>query len=324
MLVGLISAPLIYFDSFEALHNLTRAHEGQQLDELVLIAVVALFLLSIYLIFVANFLGKRLLFTKSEKQKLRHSIEKTRHFVAMGKVLGGVSHSINNQLLPVIALTEEVLEGLDPESEVAQDLCVVRNAAIGAAHILKQLKNFSRQDMAIRETCNLGVALDQAIDLCEKTIPRAIFLYKEIEPLNVRVALSEISLEIVIMNLVSNAVDAIGGAPGRIAVSLSFSDIPTEANDMLKVHSSWVTFSISDSGVGMSKDQISKIFDPFYTTKSAENGTGLGLSETYGIIKAGGGYIDVESTPGVGSTFKIQLPVLLNEDRQGNSRFTPL
>jgi len=324
VLLGLISAPLIYFDFSEALYQFSRSHENQQLDEFMLIAVVAVFLLSIYLIFIASSLGKRLIFAKSEKQDLKRSIEQSRHLVAMGKVLGGVSHSVNNHLLPVIALTEEVLAGLDPHSEAAKDLCVVRDAAIGAAHILTQLKNFSRQEMAVRETCNLGLSLDKAIDLCEKIIPSSIFLYKDLDPCTVQVALSELSLEIVVLNLISNAVDAIGGAAGRIGISLALSDIPAEASDALKAYSTWVSIKIEDSGAGMSSDQLVKIFDPFYTTKSKDKGTGLGLSETYGIIKAGGGYINVESVLGAGATFTIQLPVLLNEERLGHSRFTPL
>ena len=324
VLLGLISAPLIYFDFTEILYQFSRDHEDQQLDEFMLIAVVAVFLLSIYLIFIAASLVKRLLFTQAQKQDLKRSVEQTRHLVAMGKVLGGVSHSVNNHLLPMIALTDEVLEGLDPDSEAAKDLGVVRNAAIGAAKILKQLKNFSMQNMAVRETCDLDAALNHAIDFCEKIIPSSIFLYQEIDSRNVKVALSELSVEIVILNLISNAVDAIGGVPGRIGISLFPSEVPPEASDALKAYSSWVSLKVEDSGAGMSGEQIVKIFDPFYTTKSADKGTGLGLSETYGIIKAGGGYINVESVPGAGSTFTIQLPVLLYEDRLGHSRFTPL
>lgn len=323
-LVAFIAIPLIYFDVAEALYQFSRQYEHHQLDELILIALAALFVLSIYLIFIAIHLGKQLILTKSEKQNLQHSIEQTRHLVAMGTVLGGVSHSVNNHLMPVIGLTAMVLEDLDPNSEAAKDLGVVLDAAIGAAHIIRQLKNFSRQEMTIRETCNLGVALEHALHLCEKIIPSSIFLDKDIEALNVQVALSEVSLEIVILNLIMNAVDAIGGAQGTIGVSLASSEIPADASEALKVYSTWVRLKIEDSGEGMSNDQISKIFEPFYTTKPVGKGTGLGLSETYGIIKAGGGDIHVESTPGVGSAFTIQLPVLLNEDRRGSSRFTPL
>ncbi|MCF8159591.1 MAG: hypothetical protein K9J76_02705 [Polaromonas sp.] len=323
-LVVLISAPLIYFDVSEGLYQFSRAYEHRQLDELILIALAALFILSIYLILMAIHLGKRLILTKSEKQNLQRSIDQTRHLVAMGTVLGGVSHSVNNHLLPVITLTTMLLEDLDPNSEVAKDLGVVLNAAIGAAHIIKQLKNFSRQEMAVRETCNLGLALAHALQLCEQIVPSSIFLDKNIETLNVQVALSEVSLEIVILNLIMNAVDAIGGAQGRIGISLASSEVPAEASDALKVYSAWINLRIEDSGEGMSDSQIGKIFEPFYTTKPAGKGTGLGLSETYGIIKAGGGYVHVESTPRVGAAFSIRLPVLLNEDRQGSSRFTPL
>lgn len=323
-LVALVSMPLIYFDAAELLYQFSRRYEHRQLDELILIAVVALFILSIYLIFMAIYLGKRLILTNSEKRLLQRSIDQTRQLVAMGKVLGGVSHSVNNHLLPVVALTSMVLEDMDPDSEAAKDLGVVLEAALGAAHILRQLKNFSRQEMGVRETCDLGVALAQAFHLCEKIIPSSILLDKDIEELNVQVALSEVSLEIVMLNLIMNAVDAIGGAQGRIGISLASSDVPAEASDALRVYSAWVSLRIEDSGQGMSDDQVGKVFEPFYTTKPAGKGTGLGLSETYGIIKAAGGYIHAESHPGAGSVFTIQLPVVLNEDRQGGSRFIPL
>ncbi len=323
-LVALFSIPMIYFDAAEAMYRLSRIYENQQLDDLILTLVVSIFILSIYLIFISIYLGKKLILIKTEKLSLKRSINQTRHLVAMGKVLGGVSHSVNNHLLPVIALTEEVLEGLDPASEMAKDLGVVLDAAIGAALIIKQLKNFSRQEQVVRETCDLGVALEQAIHFGEKIIPSSIIFNTNIEPTNVRVALSEVSLEIVILNLISNAIDAIGGAQGTISVSLTLTGIPIDSSDALKTYSTLASLRIKDSGTGISKDQISYIFDPFYTTKPAGKGSGLGLSETYGIIKAGGGYINVESTKGVGSIFEIQLPVLLNEDRQGISRFTPL
>lgn len=323
-LVAFVATPVIYFDVAEVLYQYSRLYEHRQLDELILIALVALFILSVYLILMAIQLGKRLIFTKSEKQNLQRSIEQTRHLVAMGTVLGGVSHSVNNHLLPVIALTSTVLEDLDPNSEAAKDLGVVLNAAIGAAHIIRQLKNFSRQEMGARETCDLGMALTHAFHLCEKIIPSSIVLDKDIEELNLQVALSEVSLEIVMLNLIMNAVDAIGGEQGRIVVSLAPSEAPADVSEALKVYSAWVSIRIEDSGQGMSNDQISNIFEPFYTTKPAGKGTGLGLSESYGIIKAGGGCIHVESTLGAGSVFTIQLPVLLNEDRHGSSRFTPL
>lgn len=324
-LVLLISIPLIYFDVAETLYEFSRIYEYRELDELILIALVSLFLFSNYLIFIAIHLGKRLILTNSEKRNLQRSIEQARQLVAMGSVLGGVSHSVNNHLLPVISLTAMVLEDMDPNSDVAKDLGIVLDAALAAAHILRQLKNFSRQDMAVRETCDLGASLAHALQLCKNVIPSSIVLDKAIDaPLNVQVALSEVSLEIVVLNLIMNAVDAIGGAQGRIGVSLALSEVPVDASDALRDHSRWVKLVVEDSGEGMSDDQISRVFEPFYTTKPAGKGTGLGLSETYGIIKAGGGNIRVESHPGVGSVFTIQLPVLLNEDRHGSSRFTPL
>ncbi len=324
MLVLLIAAPMVYFDVTEAWYQFSRQHEHLQLDELFIIALVALFILGIYLILIAVHLGKRLLLTESEKQGLERSIDQNRHLVAMGTVLGGVSHSVNNHLLPVIALTEAVIEDLDPDSAMAKDLSVVLSAAIGAAHIIRQLKHFSRQEMVVRETCNIGDALWQAIHLCEKIIPSSVRVDKDLAPLGVRVALSKVSVEIVILNLMLNAVDAIGGAPGTIGISLAPSEAPADASDAQMGYATWVSLRVEDSGEGMSNDQISKIFVPFYTTKPAGMGTGLGLSETFDIIKAGGGCIHVESTPGVSTVFTIHLPILVNEDRLGGSRFAPL
>lgn len=323
-LVVLIYVTLIYFNVAEALYQFSRLYEHHQLDELILIAFAALFILSIYLIVMAIYLGKRLVVKKLENQNLQRAIDQSRHLVAMGTVLGGVSHSVNNHLLPVIALTAMVIEDLDPNSEAAKDLGVVLDAAIGATHIIKQLKNFSWQEMVVRETCDIGVAFEHALRLCESIIPSSICLEKNIDALNVRVALSEVNLEVVMLNLIMNAVDAIGFAQGQIRISLAPSEAPADASEAQKIYSTWVILRIEDSGQGMSNDQISSIFEPFYTTKPAGKGTGLGLSESYGIIKAGGGSIYVESSLGEGSVFTIQLPVLLNEDRLGSSRFIPL
>ncbi|MDI1247128.1 MAG: ATP-binding protein [Rhodoferax sp.] len=324
LLVAALSTFFIYIEFLELHYQLGTGQEHLQVGPLVVVALISLVVLSSYLLFIAVTLCKRIVLIKAEKQELKRSIEQNRNLVAMGKVLGGVSHSVSNHLLPVIALTEEALEGLDAESELGKDLKVVLDAAIGAAHIMKQLKNFSRQDVVLRETCNLDFALTQAIALCEKILPSSIHLNKDFEPLQVRVALSVVSMEIVLLNLVSNAVYAIGNTQGRIGISLDFSEAPETTVEALRNFSTWVRLRVEDSGAGMTEVDIDKIFVPFFTTKPQGKGTGLGLSESYGIIKAAGGDIHVESTLGGGSVFTIELPVLLNEDKLGYSRFTPL
>lgn len=314
-------ALIVGLDLSQTLYILSRTHMHRELDELVLGSLAAFFILSLYLVYVAVRLAASVMEVKAEKQRLRRSIEQTRHLVAMGKVLGGVSHSVNNHLLPVVALTEEVLQGIDPQSETAKDLKVVLDAAVGAANILKQLKNFSRQELVVRDTCNLDHALGQAVTLCEKIVPSTILLHKDIELLDVRLALSEVSLEIVLLNLVSNAIDAIGEKQGSITLSCLRIDRLADMEDLPQGFDQWVRIRVEDSGAGMPAETMERIFDPFFTTKPAGKGTGLGLSETYGIVRAAGGHISVESQPGMGTAFDIKLPVLINEGRLGNSRF---
>jgi len=292
-------------DAFESLHDFSRAHESWELDELILVAISLLIAISISFLFAVIFLTNRLLENAKERIETEKQLAESRKMQSMGSLLGGISHGINNHLLPILMLTKLVQKELPEGSEESADLERVINAANGAKDILRRTLNFARQEELIaNDTCIIGETVKLAIELASTAIPSTVTLHLDVPKLPESVTISRLNLEIITLNLITNAVDAIGAKTGNIYVSLSEKN---EENSPLGIKSA--CFKIKDDGEGMTKEQKMRIFEPFYTSKETGKGTGLGLSETYGIILASKGLIEVDSQLGKFSEFTIYLPI---------------
>jgi PAS domain S-box-containing protein len=235
---------------------------------------------------------------EAERLALEAQLHHSQRLEALGTLAGGAAHEINNALVPTIALTKLVAKKLPEDSRERHNLNSALKGAERARDLVKQILAFSRHDGTVRptdESVNIGTVLHDALSLMRAILPTSIRLDEEIAPVPA-IAGDPTQLRQVIVNLMTNAAQAIGPALGGIVVSLQ------QAGDHLHV-------SVADTGCGMDEATLERIFEPFFTTKPVGEGTGLGLSVAHGIVKAHGGRIEAKSTPGQGSRFDIFIPV---------------
>jgi len=229
---------------------------------------------------------------------------------AVGQLAGGIAHDFNNLLTAIIGYSDLLL--LDEEclsDSVRGDVEEIRRAAERAAGLTRQILAFSRRQPLQPETTSLNDVLAESEPLLRRTLGAEVELEYVLDP---ELGMTEVDphqLEQVITNLAINARDAMPGG-GR----LSFETANVELDvDLCWINSDWipgphVMLTVSDTGVGMDKETLSHIFEPFFTTKGPGEGTGLGLSTVYGIVRQSGGYIFAESELGKGTTFRIYFP----------------
>lgn len=210
-------------------------------------------------------------------------------------LVGGIAHEINNKLTPIVGFTELLRVG----DEQFEDYCrMIHDAALDASRIIRQLLQLSRPNATEHIVCDLRQTVEQSLTLLQLRLKEAdIDLEVSLPADAALVTVDAVQIKQLLMNLALNAVDAMEGAVRRrltVAVKLV---LPMAVVD------------VSDTGIGIPQDRIHKIFDPFYTTKAPNRGTGLGLSVCYSIVQLHGGTISVDSVPGRGTTFRVKLPV---------------
>ncbi|WP_246237301.1 hybrid sensor histidine kinase/response regulator [Halovulum dunhuangense] len=228
---------------------------------------------------------------------------------AVGQLAGGIAHDFNNLLTAINGHCDLLLlRHLQGDGDHA-DLMQIRQNANRAAALVRQLLAFSRKQTLRPQTLHLYDTLAELANLLNRLLGEKFTLRirnsEDIWPVRV----DERQLEQVIVNLVVNARDAMpdGGVVSLETRRLSL-DAPSERDRAIIPPGDYAVITVEDSGVGIPRDRLGKIFEPFYTTKRAGEGTGLGLSTAYGIIKQMDGFIFVESEPGVRTRFEILLP----------------
>jgi two-component system, cell cycle sensor histidine kinase and response regulator CckA len=222
---------------------------------------------------------------------------------AVGRLAGGVAHDFNNLLTAVIGHTELALSRLRPADTLAEDLREIKDAAVRAAGLTQQLLAFSRKQVLEPRIVNLNVVVTGLVRMLRRTIGEDVELVTRLAPDLGRVRADPTQLEQVLLNLAVNARDAMPDG-GRLTISTT----NVQLGEVQVVRA-----LVSDTGVGMSEEVLTNIFEPFYTTKAHGKGTGLGLATVYGIIQQSGGQITVQSSPGQGSTFMVDLPQVSGE-----------
>jgi PAS domain S-box-containing protein len=243
----------------------------------------------------------------SEQKKLEAQLLQAQKMEAIGRLAGGVAHDFNN-LLTVILGHSEMLLGVGPGANQHRlNIEMIRDAAEKAAALTKQLLAFGRKQMLTPVVVNLSDLVTDMEQMLRRLIPADIELAMDCDRDVHAVKLDANQMGQVLMNLIVNARDAIG-SQGRIAITTANVDAPMEVNCPEMPHGSYVLLRISDNGCGMDDDVRAHAFEPFYTTKEAGHGTGLGLATVYGIVKQSGGFIYVHSTPGKGTRFDIYFP----------------
>ena len=246
----------------------------------------------------------------TERLRLEAELRQAQKMDAIGNLAGGVAHDFNNLLTIITSYAELALDGVSPGSPLRAKIEEILLAARRAAALTRQLLAFSRkQPQALRV-----VELNQVIGSIANTLPRLIG--EDIELIFVPgehlgpVRVDPLQIEQILMNLASNARDAMpqGGRLRIETCNATLDDDYIHCKQAVIPVGDYVLITVSDNGAGISSEQLSHIFEPFYTTKPPGEGTGLGLATVYGIVKQNKGYVWAYSELDLGTVFKIYLP----------------
>jgi two-component system, cell cycle sensor histidine kinase and response regulator CckA len=245
----------------------------------------------------------------TEARHLEQQFRQAQKMEAVGELAGGLAHDFNNMLSVVSGYSDLALEELDPESPVRRRIVQIKSAAQRSAALTRQLLAFSRRQVLQPTILDLNTVVAALKDMLRRVISEDISL--TIVPAHsldlVRADRGQI--EQALMNLVVNARDAMpnGGEIAIETMNVELDEIYAYAHPAV-VPGRYVMLSLSDTGCGMDKSILSRIFEPFYTTKPPGKGTGLGLSMVYGVVRQSGGHIVAYSEPEKGTNFRIYLP----------------
>jgi PAS domain S-box-containing protein len=244
---------------------------------------------------------------EKEKQDLQRELQRAQKMDALGKLTGGIAHDYNN-MLGVITGYAELLKGaLDKQPRLAKYAHQIQYAGERSAKLTKKLLAFSQTKTPEANSLNLNMLLLKQEHMLEKTLTARIKLVLNLEKNLWLIWLDDSDLEDAILNMSINAMHAIEGS-GQLTIQTSNQKINQMAAQSLGIRpDDYVLLSITDSGCGIDKETIEKIFDPFYSTKG-EQGSGLGLSQVYGFVQRSGGVIKVDSEPGQGTQFTLYFP----------------
>ena len=245
---------------------------------------------------------------REDKKRIQAQLLQSQKMEAIGRLAGGMAHDFNNLLTAIIGYGNLLYDEMPSESPKREMLEEILNAANQAAGLTGQLLAFSRKKPVKLEVLDLNAILIDVESMLDRLVEEDIGFLINLEEAETNVKGDATQIKQVVLNLIVNARDAM---PGGGKLTLKTEKVAINEKDVRKIPYSrkgdFVCLSVADTGVGMNKDTICKIFDPFFTTKKI--GTGLGLSVIDGIVEKHEGWINVESFPRKGTTFKIYFPL---------------
>jgi two-component system cell cycle sensor histidine kinase/response regulator CckA len=245
----------------------------------------------------------------TERRKLESELRQAQKMDAIGRLAGGVAHDFNNLLLVISAYAELTLDSLAPADPLRQNVSEIMTASRRAADLTRQLLAFGRKQMQSLQVLDLNTVIGEITTMLPRLIGEDIeLLFVPGHDLG-KVKADPVQIEQVVMNLAANARDAMpaGGTLTIETATVRVDESYVQRHSMVP-QGDYVLLTVADSGQGIAAIHLPHIFEPFYTTKEAGNGTGLGLATVYGIVKQNGGFVWVYSEPGLGTTFKVYLP----------------
>jgi PAS domain S-box-containing protein len=247
----------------------------------------------------------------SERNRLENQLAQSQKMDSIGRLAGGVAHDFNNLLTAMLGNLEFAKAGLSPNDPLLVELEEIEKAAHRATELTRQLLTFARRQVVQPVVADLNALTRGADKLLRRLIGEDIELVTLLESDRTTVRIDPSQFEQVIVNLAVNARDAMPEG-GRLLLETRNVFLDQEFADSHPgaVPGHHVQLAVSDNGVGMDRETLRRLFEPFFTTKGPGQGTGLGLAICYGIVRQAGGNIWAYSEPGLGSTFKVHLPLL--------------
>jgi PAS domain S-box-containing protein len=243
-----------------------------------------------------------------EREKLAEHLRQSQKMESLGTLAGGIAHDFNNLLGVILGHAEVVEDVVDEESEAGASLARLVAATHRGRDLVRRLLAFSRRAESEPRPVDLAAIVDEAVSLVRATIPASVIIHVDAAPDAGYVHADPVQVQQVLINLATNAWHAMEAA-GTMTVRVKRLDV-AERDPVGLPPGTWSLLEVSDSGHGMDEDTLARIFEPYFTTKGAGRGTGLGLSVVHGIVTAQGGQIRVWSRPGEGTIVRVLLPRL--------------
>jgi PAS domain S-box-containing protein len=247
----------------------------------------------------------------SQRLQLEAQLRQAQKMEAVGQLAGGVAHDFNNLLTVISGYCGILLDKLPPEDSARSDVRAIADAGHRAASLTQRLLAFSRRAVLTPRVVNINDVVRETEHILRRLIGEDILLTVTLQPGGGYVKVDPGHLGQVLINLVLNARDALpSGGAVTIRTERADPDPHVSADGQNVLPGRYLRLVVSDTGHGMSADVKAHLFEPFFTTKGVGRGTGLGLPVVHGFVKQSGGFIDVESEIGKGSTFSVSLPLV--------------
>ena len=247
------------------------------------------------------------------QKKLEEQLRQAQKMEAIGTLAGGIAHDFNNILTPILGYSELALTKITPDNPLASNLRQITMAALRAKDLIQQILAFSRQAPQERTPMQPHLVIKEALKLLRASLPTTIEIQEQIAANCGAILADPTQLHQIIMNLCTNAYHAMRESGGILGVRLFQTEIGKgehKSGNSELAPGRYIQLEVSDTGCGMGRETLERIFEPYFTTKGKKEGTGLGLSVVHGIIKNYQGQITVDSEPGKGSCFHVFLPLI--------------
>ncbi len=263
--------------------------------------------------------------SEDEKKLLEHGIRSKQRLEAIGTLAGGIAHDFNNILVPVLGYAELGISTVPQENQLHEYFDEIMKAAERARTLVSQILTFSRPEENNPKPVAVQSLLKETLKLLRPSIPATITIKQHIDNSCRNILADPSQIHQVLVNLCTNAFYAMKDAGGTLTIELSeihrdSSVFPVSCNR----DTEYLMLSVSDTGTGMDETTMERLYEPFFTTKPVNKGTGLGLPVVYGIIKICKGEITVESKKGQGSTFRVFLPVIEDKTEESETTNNPV
>jgi PAS domain S-box-containing protein len=246
--------------------------------------------------------------SEAEAEHLKAELLQAQKMEAIGRLAGGVAHDFNNLLGGIIGYTGVLKKMLQSQPKAAEIVNKIHNVARQSTDRVAQLLAFARKGKYQDGPVDMHIVIDEVIGLLEHTVDKRISLNRNYNAGQSIVSGDHSQLHSAMLNLAVNARDALPSG-GLITFTTEIATVEVNANMPEVTPGTYIRIKVQDNGIGMDERVRARIFEPFFSTKEQGKGTGLGLASVYGTIKNHNGFIELESSPGMGATFTISLPL---------------